>query len=523
MPRREGSAHLDLKRFEMPIRVRNTTANDFEALEALQRKCFPGMPTWKRSDLESHLRHFPQGQFVVELEGKVIGSCSSLIVDFEEYEDAHSFAEITAGGTIANHDSEGRDLYGIEVMVDPEYRGMKIGRRLYEARKDLCERLNLESIIIAGRMPGYHKVADKMTPRAYVEAIERGEMRDPVLTFQMANGFRVKRLIRDYLPRDEESHGNAVLLEWSNPEFRPKGRKTLKGSLPARVTVIQYKMRKIHSFEDFERQTEYFVDVAANYGSDFAVFPELLTTQLLSCINAKDPASSMRELAKYTERYIAHFTDLAVSYNTNILGGTHIVEENGNLYNVAFLFRRDGTIAKQYKLHITPNERRWWGIQPGNELNIIDTDRGKIAIHVCYDAEFPEVSRLAVDGGARILFVPFCTEDRQGYLRVRYCAQARAVENQVYVVTAGTVGNLPDTQNMDVQYAQSAIYTPSDFVFPRDGIQAETSPNVEMVIVGDVDLEILRRHRKQGSVAQLQDRRHDLYRVVQVKESAEEE
>ena len=512
----DEAERLDLKRFETPIHVRNTRPEDFDAVIALQQKSFPGMRPWRKEEIGSHLQHFPEGQFVVELEGEVIGSCSSLILDFEEYEDHQSFREITENGTIANHDPEGRNLYGIEVMVDPEYRGMKIGKRLYEARKELCERLNLESIVIAGRMPGYGKVADRMTPRQYVEAVKSGELRDPVLTFQMAQGFTVKRLITDYLPRDEESRGNAVLLEWSNLEFRPEGRRHLKSSLPVRVSVIQYKMRKVGSFEEFARQTEYFVDVAANYRSDFAVFPELITTQLLSSLHAKDPATSMQKLASYTDDYIEHFTNLAVSYNLHILGGTHIIEEDGRLYNVAFLFKRDGTIEKQYKLHITLNERRWWGIAPGRDINIIETDLGKVAITICYDIEFPEVARIATDRGARILFVPFCTEDRQGYLRVRYCAQARAVENQVYVVTAGTVGNLPESANMDIQYAQSAIYTPSDFPFPRDGIQAETSPNVEMVIVGDVDLEVLRRHRKQGSVAQLQDRRHDLYKVVAV-------
>jgi predicted amidohydrolase len=335
-----------------------------------------------------------------------------------------------------------------------------------------------------------------------------------VLGFQVANGFDPKRVIQGYLPKDEESRGYAVLMEWSNLEYRPKGRRRPRAAEPVRICVIQYQMRKVDGFAEFAKQTEYFVDVAANYGSDFAVFPELLTTQLLSCIDAPDPPSGVRKLAEYTDDYIEHFCDLAVRYNTNILGGTHFIEEEGRIYNVAFLFRRDGTIERQAKVHVTPNERRWWGVSPGREIRVIDTDAGKVAINICYDVEFPEMARIAVDNGARILFVPFCTEDRQGYLRVRYCAQARAVEDQVYVVTAGTVGNLPDTPNMDIQYAQSAIFTPSDFSFPRDGIAAETTPNVETVIIGDIDLEVLRRHRHSGTVVQLMDRRHDLYGVV---------
>jgi predicted amidohydrolase len=197
----------------------------------------------------------------------------------------------------------------------------------------------------------------------------------------------------------------------------------------------------------------------------------------------------------------------------NIIGGSHIVEEDNRLYNISFLFRRDGTIERQYKIHITPNERRWWGIEEGEKVQVFDTDCGKIAIQICYDIEFPEVARIATELGARIIFVPFCTEDRQGYLRVRYCAQARAVENQSYVVIAGTVGNLPHVHNMDIQYAQSGIFTPSDFSFPRDGIADECNPNVETVIVQDVDLEVLKRHRRSGSVVQLRDRRSDLYEI----------
>ena len=147
-------------------------------------------------------------------------------------------------------------------------------------------------------------------------------------------------------------------------------------------------------------------------------------------------------------------------------------------------------------------------------MKVFDTDCGKIAIQICYDVEFPELGRIATDKGANIIFSPFCTDDRQGYLRVRYCSQARAIENQVYTVISGTVGNLSDVANMDIQYAQSGIFTPSDFEFPRDGIVGECSPNVETVVVGDVDLEILRRNRRSGSVNQLRDRRDDIYHVV---------
>ena len=182
-----------------------------------------------------------------------------------------------------------------------------------------------------------------------------------------------------------------------------------------------------------------------------------------------------------------------------------------------YLFRRDGTLGKQYKLHVTPTERHWWGVKGGDRVEVFDTDRGKIAIQICYDIEFPELTRIAVERGAQIVFVPFCTDERYAYLRVRYCAQARCIENHVYVVIAGSVGNLPHVEGADIHYAQSGVFTPSDIPFERDAVAAECTPNVETVIFEDLDLELLKKHRQSGSVLNWQDRRTDLYEVRYLK------
>lgn len=302
-------------------------------------------------------------------------------------------------------------------------------------------------------------------------------------------------------------------MEWNNPDYVAKSNIHFKTSDPVRICTVNYMMRKIDSFEEFANQIEYFVDVAYDAESDFVVFPELLTTQLMSFDEKRNPAESIRQLTKYTEQYIEMFNEFAVRYNINIIGGSHFVEEEDEIYNISYLFRRDGSIEKQYKIHVTPNERRWWGISPGNDVEVFDTDCGKIAIQICYDSEFPEMARIATEKGAKIIFTPFSTEDRQSYLRVKYCSMARAIENQIYTVTSGTCGNLPQTENMDIQYSGSGIYSPSDFGFARDGIVGETGENVEMVVIGDIDLEVLRRGRENGTVRQLRDRRHDLYNV----------
>lgn len=509
-------SNIDLSKFEKKIIVRQIEREDFPSIIELQKMCFKNMETWKMSQLESHHRIFPEGQICVEYDGQVIGSSSSLILNFDEYNDQHSWDEITDEGYITNHNPDGFNLYGIEVMVHPDYRNMKIGKRLYEARKELAQQLNLESIVIGGRIPGYKDYADKMSPKEYAKEVTALNIYDPILSFQLKSGFVLKRIIKKYLPDDKASLQYATLMEWNNIEYQSKGKQHFKTAMPVRICVIQYMMKKINSFEEFAHQCEYYVDVASNYKSDFVVFPEIFTTQLLSFMDQDTPSQSIKLLTTYTEDYIQMFTDYAVRYNVNIIGGSHFVEEGGQIYNIAYLFRRDGTIEKQYKLHITPNEKQWWGITTGDSIKVFDTDCGKISILICYDVEFPELARIVTEKGANIIFTPFCTDERQGYMRVRYCAQARAVENQVYTVIAGTVGNLTHVENMDIQYAQSAIFTPSDFSFPRDGIMAECTPNLEMVIVGDVDLELLKRSRHSGTVTLLKNRRVDLYELKEI-------
>lgn len=466
--------------------------------------------------LESQLAHFPAGQLCIEIDGQVVASCSSLIVDASDYADWHDWNVISDGGSIRNHDPEGDTLYGIEIQVDPEWRGMKLARRLYDARKRICRDNNLARIMLGGRIPGFAQRAGEMTAAEYVEGVTTRRLYDPVLTSQLANGFVLKQLIPDYLPTDEDSAGYATQLEWANLDHvPPRSRRQRRAVKSVRVGLVQYQMRRISTWEEFAQQVEFFVDTASDYRADFLLFPELFTLQLLSLVDARGPGGAARKLAEFTEAYLELFTELAVRYNVNLVGGSQFaVEEDQCLYNIAYLFRRDGSIDKQYKLHVTPNEGRWWGIEGGDTLKVFDTDCGKIAILVCYDVEFPELVRVVANAGARILFVPYNTNDRYGHNRIKLCAQARCVENHMYVVTAGCVGNLPFVDNADVHYAQSGVYTPSDVQFARDGIAAEAPVNLESVIVHDLDTEVLRRHRRGGTVQNWNDRRRDLYEVV---------
>lgn len=495
------------------VKVRQLTFEDYSVVTELQKKCFPGMPVWTEEQFKSQIAIFPEGQLGVEYNKKLVASSSSLILNFALYSQWHSWLEIADHGFIKNHEPNGNTLYGIEIMVDPQYRGYKLARRLYEARKDLCKKKNLMRIVLGGRIPGYGKYADKMSAREYVDKVMNKTLYDPVLTTQISNGFTLKRLIPNYLTSDQDSKGYATFLEWTNLDYVPDTSRIFVPTSPVRICAVQYQMRPIKNFEAFEQQCEYFIDVASDYKCDFIVFPEIFTTQLLSFLPSMRPGLAVRKLAEFTPNYIESFSNLAIKYNINIIGGSHFTLEDDHLYNAAYVFHRSGKIDKQYKLHITPNERRWWGVEPGNEVNVFETDRGKIAVLICYDIEFPELARIVVEKDAQMIFVPFCTDERYAYLRVRYCAQARCIENHVYTIISGSVGNLPFVENLDIHYAQSAIFTPSDIPFTRDAILAEATPNVEMVIVDEIDLELLKEHKKSGSVLNWKDRRLDLYSI----------
>ncbi len=495
-------------------RIREATRDDIPALVELNKLAYPDTSdenvTWGKSHLLSHLRIFPQGQLVAEIDGLVVGGASSLIVDMgPEPLRLHTWAGVTDSGYFTTHNASGDTLYAADIYVHPDYRRQGIASNLYDARRELCRRFNLRRILAGGRLWNYSEYAGDLSPEEYAERVSEGDLHDPVLSFQLKEGFELRGLLPNYV-RDQRSRNFATLLEWLNPDYAamPKGRRKV------RLACVQYQMRKLESFDDFSRQVSYFVDIAADYGSDFILLPELLTVQLLSQTGTLTPQEGIRELAKLTPQYKDLMQSLATKYGTTLISGSHPVEEGGQLLNTCFICLPDGKVESQPKLHITPNERKWWKINGGKSLQVFNTPKAKIGVLICYDIQFPEAARYLADEGAELIFVPFCTDNRQGYLRVRYCAQARAIENQLYIALAGNVGNLPDVTNMDVQYAQSAVLTPSDFAFARDAIASEADYNEETILVCDVDLDDLYEARSQGTVTPYQDRRRDLFQYA---------
>ena len=497
------------------IEVRSLTIEDYQMLKDSMIKAYAslGGQYWKEEALKRLIQKFPEGQVVITHDGKVVGCALSIIVNYEKFGDNHTYRDITGNFSFETHDPKGETLYGIEVFIHPEFRGLRLARRLYETRKILCERLNLKAIVAGGRIPKYGMYADKMSPKEYIEKVKKREIYDPTLTFQMANDFQVKKIIRNYLPEDAESKGFATLLIWHNIYHDDEKNILLRKKDIIRIGLVQWQMRQYLKPEELLIQVEYFVDAVSDYQSDFILFPELFNAPLMERFNEMDSRHAIKELAQFTEPIVEAMSKMAVSYNVNIIAGSMPEIRDGKLYNVSYILQRNGRIDSISKIHITPSEEYDWNIQGGNEIKVIDTDVGRIGVQICYDVEFPEMTRKLADDGMQILFVPFLTDTQNAYNRVRFCAQARAIENECFVAIAGSVGNLPKVSNMDLQFAQSAVLTPSDFAFPVNGIKAEATPNTEMIVVSDVDLSLLTELHNYGSVQTLKDRRHDLYKL----------
>lgn len=501
------------------LEIRNAQPADVAGIVTLSRRVYTDEPAYTPGQIKGQINAFGQGTFVALYEGEVVGYAATLRVREERIMGHHTWAEATGGGYASQDTARGEWLYGVEVMVDPARRRLRLGKRLYQARERLCVDLALKGIAFGGRIPGYRRhMKTYPDPQDYVTAVSTGVLRDPVMSFQMKAGFEPLMALRDYAPDDRASGGHAVLMVWRNPYYEDATHDqpvTRADPEVVRVAAVQLQARTLKIAEEFYTNVDYFVNIASEYGADFVLFPEHFTLQLLSCEDEElAPEQAIQRASEHTATFTARLRDMAISRAINIVGGSHAtVTEDGDIQNVSYVFLRDGTIHRQEKLHPTPDERSHWNIRGGDSIDVINTDCGPIGVLICYDSEFPEAARRLADEGARILFVPYNTDTRHGHLRVRYCCQARAVENQCYVVTAGMVGNLDNVSNINIQYAQSAILTPCDFPFARDGIAAEASENVEMIIVADLNLAAVQWARAQGSVRNLRDRRFDLYRT----------
>ncbi len=271
-----------------------------------------------------------------------------------------------------------------------------------------------------------------------------------------------------------------------------------------RLSAACFKAGIVNGFDDFAEHVLHLTDQASHDRPDFLIFPELLTLELISSFENPESPRKYFRLASYTNAYLDLFTQLAKDKGFYILGGSHLREANGKLYNTSHLFTPDGQVMEQRKCHLFPDEVPT--TTPGDRLAVFETEKVRLSLLTCYDLEFPEAARLVTVQGAELLLSPSATASVHGYWRVRHCAQARCVENQVFVAHCSLLGTADETPF----FGAASILTPCDGNFPEKGIAAESPFNEETIATAEVDTEMLYEIRKSGAATTLKDRRWDV-------------
>ncbi|GAB6048633.1 carbon-nitrogen hydrolase family protein [Methyloparacoccus murrellii] len=280
--------------------------------------------------------------------------------------------------------------------------------------------------------------------------------------------------------------------------------------MPAfRIAAAQYDIGTLESWTDYESKIRRWVSQAAAAGARLLVFPEYFSMELASLFEEDIQRSLSRQLEAMQALlpdFRKLFAETARAHGVYIVAGTFPVRQPGGHYrNRAYLVRPDGTCDHQDKLQMTRFENEQWLISGGDELKTFDTELGRIGINICYDSEFPMLARRQVEAGADLILVPSCTDTTAGYWRVRIGCQARALENQCYVVQSPTVGLAPWSEAVDVNIGAAAIYTPVDYGFPDNGVLAIGELNATLWVYADIDTAAIARIRQSGQVFNYRD------------------
>jgi predicted amidohydrolase len=277
------------------------------------------------------------------------------------------------------------------------------------------------------------------------------------------------------------------------------------------IAAAQWEIRPIEDFGAFASQATVLLDAAR--GADLVVFPELFTLSLLTTFPGwqRGSMSDVVRIQEYTPQYREFFGAEARKRGQHILGGSHLVRESGRYLNVAHLFQPCGAVRTHRKTHIFPGESEWL-TEEGDDLEVWDLGFAAVGTMICYEAEIPECAATLTEMGAEIILCPAFGFTEHGFWRVRHCAAARAIENQVYVVHACTAGS--PGPGLPPGFARSSILGPSDSPWMASGVVVEGKTNVEGVVRGDVDLDVLHENREGGAAPTYRDRRRraDLYR-----------
>jgi len=495
------------------VEIRALRDEDVPACAALLSRAAPGVDSQVFPDLAEWLRVFPEGGRVAVARGALCALSAGLTLLERDLDHPTLRAALTGPAPFRLQSARGAALCVPLLALAPEVFANRadvaaVVGPLLASWQALARAKNLRRVVVLLALP------EDALARAELPSIEDAT----VLLEELLQPFSDLGFSFQEIWEQEKSSQNPWpsrwRAEWLNPAHRPTRAASDPTSGTARVALAQVSFAPVASFAELAGRWEFFLHTSASVNCDFVLFPELLTNPLLPLVPAETPAAQAARLSEFTPEFLDFFTQAAQRTRQNIVAGSILTaDSDGRLHNVSYLFHRDGRVDRQLKLHITPDEAHWWGVRPGAGLKVFDTDRGRVAILICYDIEFPELSRVAAAQGASLFFVPYNTDLRTGHLRVRMCAAARCVENHVYCALSGAVGVLPGAPGADQHFAQSAILTPSDVGFPPGGIAVEAPALTESLVLQDLDLDLLRRTRAAGQVRTWFDRRTDLYQV----------
>lgn len=203
------------------IAIVNTRPEHIAQLVNHQQICFPTLDPseWMRAEhFESHRRLFPEGQHVALDGERVVGQSSTFRISGERALNQHQYMDILGQSYFTNHDPQGEWLYGADMSIHPDYRGHKLSKRLYDARKQLCRQLGLRGMVAGGMVPGYVYYRDQMPIAEYAAKVAAGELIDPTLTPQLRAGFQLRGILYNYIDAGELGN-NSTLIVWENPDF----------------------------------------------------------------------------------------------------------------------------------------------------------------------------------------------------------------------------------------------------------------------------------------------------------------
>jgi predicted amidohydrolase len=282
-----------------------------------------------------------------------------------------------------------------------------------------------------------------------------------------------------------------------------------RGNAPLRLGLLQYPIERPASVEQWATKLDRWLAEGRAAGAELLVLPEYACVELgpaLSGLDTPDEPAELAAMVGAADAILAAMRDAARRHGVWLLPGTLPMRgPEGRVVNRAPFITPEGALAHQEKMAMTRFEAERWGVSCGAEPAVFDTPWGLIGVSICYDVEFPKHVRAQVEAGAWLILAPSCTDSMHGFNRVRFSAQARALENQCYVAVTPTVGEAPWSAALDRNRGFAAVYGPVDHGFPEDGVLARGPLDMPGWVFCDLDPARIEAVREEGAVRNHRD------------------